>query len=273
MTTVIDNATQQVLPPGTAAVGLNAGFGLHQAQLAQHPQPLAMLDPGALLSIAVQRGDGIEVLTKLMDLKDRHDATQARIAFNHAFAKFKAENVQVLRNKLITDGPLKGKKHAELSDVCEAATEAMSRHGLSTSWRVVQDDRDWIKVACRVKHAAGYSEETEFGGPIDTGPGRNAIQARKSSVTYLERITMLLALGLAEYDADDDGAAGGQQTSAEQALMVRLIGEAEATTTDAEAAAYWKANNKALVAWPYAYEKFKQAVAAHRTKLKQAVPA
>ena len=264
MNTVIDNATQQVLQGEQAA-----GYGLQ----AQQPQQLAMLDPGALLSIAVQRGDGIEVLTKLMDLKDRHDATQARIAFNHAFAKFKAENVQVLRNKLITDGPLKGKKHAELSDVCEAATEAMSRHGLSTSWRVVQDDRDWIKVACRVKHAAGYSEETEFGGPIDTGPGRNAIQARKSSVTYLERITMLLALGLAEYDADDDGAAGGQQTSAEQALMVRLIGEAEATTTDAEAAAYWKANNKALVAWPYAYEKFKQAVAAHRTKLKQAVPA
>ena len=232
------------------------------------------LRPDSLLQIAVERGDSIEVLTKLMDLKDRYDAKVALEAFNTAFAAFKAANVQVLRNKLITDGPLKGKKHAELSDVCEAATEAMSKHGLSTSWRVVQDDKDWIKIACRVRHAAGHSEETEFGGPIDTGPGRNAIQARKSSVTYLERITMLLALGLAEYDADDDGAAGGQQAGAEAQLMHRLIGEAQATTTDAEAAAFWKANNKALVAWPYAYEKFKQAVAAHRTALKgKVVPA
>jgi hypothetical protein len=138
---------------------------------------------------------------------------------------------------------------------------------------VVQDDKDWIKIACRVRHAAGHSEETEFGGPIDTGPGRNAIQARKSSVTYLERITMLLALGLAEYDADDDGAAGGTQLGAEVALMARLIAEAQQTTTDAEAAAHWKANNKALLTWPYAYEKYKQGVAAHRTAMKQAVPA
>ena len=266
MNTVLDTPSQQVLD---AAMLPDSPLQLMPRQ-AQLP---ATLNPDALLQIAVQRGDGIEVLTKLMDLKDRFDATMARNAFNSAFAAFKAENVQVLRNKLITDGPLKGKKHAELSDVCEAATEAMSKHGLSTSWRVVQDDKDWIKIACRVRHAAGYSEETEFGGPIDTGPGRNAIQARKSSVTYLERITMLLALGLAEYDADDDGAAGGAQVGAEGALMARLIAEAQQTTTDADAAAHWKANNKALLVWPYAYEKYKQAVAAHRTAMKQAVPA
>jgi hypothetical protein len=237
------------------------------------PSSLALLNPDALLNIAVQRGDSIDVLTKLMDLKDRHDATLARNAFNAAFAAFKAENVQVLRNKLITDGPLKGKKHAQLSDVCEAATEAMAKHGLSTSWRVVTDERDWIKIACRVKHAAGHSEETEFGGPIDTGPGRNAMQARKSSVSYLERITMLLALGLAEYDADDDGAGGAAPAGPDNALMHRLIGEAQATATDAEAAAFWKANNKLLAAWPYAFEKFKAAVVEHRKALKQGVPA
>jgi hypothetical protein len=234
------------------------------------------LHPDMLLQIAVERGDSIEVLTKLMDLKDRYDAKLALEAFNTAFAKFKAENVQVLRNKLITDGPLKGKKHAQLSDVCEAATEAMSRCGLSTSWRLVQDDKDWIKVACRVRHAGGHSEEVEFGGPIDTGPGRNAIQARKSTVTYLERVTMLLALGLAEYDADDDGAGGAaDQRGAESALMHRLIGEAQQTTTDTDAAAHWKANSKELLAWPYAYEKYKDAVVAHRKALaaKAGVPA
>jgi hypothetical protein len=241
-----------------------------QLQVLQRQAQLpAALNPGALLQLAVERGDSIEVLTKLMDLKDRYDAKMALEAFNTAFAAFKAANVQVLRNKLITDGPLKGKKHAALSDVCDAATEAMSKHGLSTSWRVVQDDKDWIKVACRVRHSGGHSEETEFGGPIDAGPGRNAIQARKSSVTYLERITMLLALGLAEYDADNDGAGDGEKLGAEAALMARLIGEAQQTTTDAEAAAHWKAHSKELLTWPYAYEKYKQAVAAHRTAMKQ----
>lgn len=260
MIDVIEKSDQQVLDASPA----EPTNGLLRVI---HAQQGAVMDPAALLQIAVQRGDNIEVLTKLMDLKDRFDAKMALEAFNAAFAAFKAENVQVLRNKIISDGPLKGKKHAELSDVCEAATEAMSKHGLSTSWRVVQDDRDWIKIACKVRHAAGHSEETEFGGPIDTGPGRNAIQARKSSCTYLERITMLLALGLAEYDADDDGAAGAQTANAEAMLMGRLIGEAQATDTSAGALAYWKENAKQLAAWPYAYEKFKQAVAAHRKVL------
>ena len=230
---------------------------------------LAMLDPGALLQIAVERGDGIEVLAKLMDLKDRFDAKMALQEFNAAFARFKASNVQVLRNKLIADGPLKGKKHAELADICDAATEALSACGLSASWRVVSDERDWIRVACRVKHAAGHFEEVEFGGPIDTGPGRNPIQARKSSVTYLERITMLLALGLAEHDADDDGA-GGATVGAEAQMMTRLIGEVQQTTNDEAAAAHWKANSQALLGWPYGFEKYKAAVVAHRTAMKGA---
>lgn len=258
MTEVIDNET------GT----LHTASPVKQA-VDSPSHALSLLNPDSLIAIAVQRGDSIDVLTKLMDLKDRHDATMARNAFNAAFAAFKAENVQVLRNKLITDGPLKGKKHAELADVCDAATEALAKHGLSVSFRPVLDERDWIKIACKVRHAAGHSEETEFGGPIDMGPGRNAIQARKSSVTYLERITMLLALGLAEQDADDDGAGGVGAAGPEAAIMQRLIAEAQATATDAEAAAFWKANNKQLADWPYAFEKFKAAVVEHRKAMKQ----
>ena len=153
----------------------------------------------------------IDKVRGLLEIKERWDANEARNAYNEAFARFKAETVKVIRNVTIKDGPLKGKKHADLFSITDAATDALSKHGLSASWRIVSDERDWIKVACRIKHTAGHFEEVEFGGPIDTGPGRNAIQARKSSVTYLERITLLLALGLAEQDADDDGAGAGER--------------------------------------------------------------
>ncbi len=45
--------------------------------------------------------------------------------------------------------------------------------------------------------------------PADTGPGRNAIQARGSAKSYLERYTATAILGLAAQDADKDGAAHG----------------------------------------------------------------
>lgn len=232
---------------------------------------LAVFDPGAMLQIAVQRGDGIEMIRGLMDLRDRWDAKMALEAFNAAFAAFKAEGIKVVRNITIKDGPLKGKKHADLFSIVDAATEALSKHGLSASYRIVEDSKDWIRVACVIKHAAGHSEETTFGGPIDTGPGRNAIQARKSSVTYLERITLLLALGLAEQDADDDGAgAVGTESPATTVLMAQLISDAEATTTDEAAATFWRDNKDKLKDWPYALGRFKEAVVSHRMAMKGA---
>lgn len=161
----------------------------------------------------------VEKVMGLLAIKERWDAAEARQAYNEAFARFKSESIAVIRNITIKDGPLKGKKHADLFSITDAATEALSKYGLSASYRVVEDSKDWIRIACVIKHSLGHSEEVSFSGPVDTGPGRNAIQARKSSVTYLERITLLLALGLAEQDADDDGAAGGGAPAGTQAAQ------------------------------------------------------
>jgi hypothetical protein len=163
-----------------------------------------------LVELQIQMDNHKREMRKLDDEREREmRAESARTAYYEAMAAFKAEAVRVIRSKDITDGPLKGKKHADLYAVTLAATEALSKHGLSASWETLEDAKDWIRIACRVKHVAGYSEAVPFGGPVDTGPGRNAIQARKSTITYLERFTMLMALGLAESDADDDGRGSG----------------------------------------------------------------
>jgi hypothetical protein len=44
-----------------------------------------------------------------------------------------------------------------------------------------------------------------MGAAPDTGPGRNAIQARGSAKSYLERYTLLAATGTAASDMDNDG--------------------------------------------------------------------
>ena len=267
---MIENtAAQQVLDailPGQSPLQVMQ----RQAQLP------ATLNPGALLQLAVERGDSIDMLTKLMDLKDRYDAKLALEAFNAAFAAFKAEAVVLIRNKLIKDGPLKGKKHAGLDDAVNAATPALSKHGLSVSWAVKQDRATHeLEVTCTVRHVAGHSESVGMVGMPDTGPGRNSIQAIGSTKTYLERYTYTAILGLAAQDADDDGAGGAPTQGAEGALMKRLIAEVQMTATDAEAAQHWRENNKKLLEWEYAYEKYKVAVVAHRKALnsKAGVPA
>lgn len=169
--------------------------------------PIQPTTPMEMLSLAVSQGADLDKISKLMDLQERWEAGQAYKAFNIAFSAFKAEAVRILRTKTITDGPLKGKKQAELGAIVAAVTPALSKHGLSLSWRLTKDEKEWLEVTCTLRHVEGHTESVSMGGAPDTGPGRNAIQSRGSAKTYLERYTATGILGLAPED-DDDGRGG-----------------------------------------------------------------
>ncbi len=179
-----------------------------EAQVVQQPRALVAASPAQLLQIAVERGADLAYVEKLMDLKERHEAAEAARAHAAAVAGFKSEAVTIIKSKTIASGPLQGGKHANLFDVVSATTPALSKHGLSISWKLTKDEKDWLEVTCYLKHALGHVESVSMGGAPDTGPGRNAIQARGSTKTYLERYTATAILGLAATDADDDGAGG-----------------------------------------------------------------
>ena len=179
-----------------------------EPQSALVAQPTAVASPAYLLQIAVEQGRDLAYVEKLMDLQERHLANEARARHAEAVAAFKGEAVTIIKGKLITDGPLKGKKHADLFDVVSAVTPALSKHGLSINWKLTKDEKDWLEVTCYLKHAAGHVESVSMGGEPDSGSARNKIQARCSTKTYLERYTATAILGMAATDADDDGAGG-----------------------------------------------------------------
>ena len=164
----------------------------------------------SIIQYAIERGAGIDTIERLIALKEREDENQARRAFNVAFADFKAEAVTLLRTKEVQAGPLKGVKHVELGNIVKVATPALAKHGLSISWKLTKDSPEWMEVTCVLRHIAGHSETVSMGGAPDAGPGRNAIQARGSAKTYLERYTATAILGLAPEDEDTDGVTPAQ---------------------------------------------------------------
>jgi hypothetical protein len=184
---------------------------LQKAEPVDQPQTALVATPSHLLALAVQQGAELDKLERLMALQERWETNEARKAYLEAFAAFKDEAVKVTKGRKVTDGPLKGKSYAELHDVVNAVTPALSRNGLSASWRVSKDEKDWIEVTCSVRHVSGHSESVSFGGPPDNGGAKNAIQARASTVTYLERYTLKAILGLAEEEDDNDGNGAGRQ--------------------------------------------------------------
>lgn len=170
---------------------------------------VAQPTPAHLLQLAVQQGADIDKLERLMALQERWEATEARKAYETAFAAFKAEAVRVVKNKSVTAGPLSGKKYAELFSVVNAVTPALSAHGLSSSWSITKDTPEWIEVTCTLKHVGGHFESVSMGGPPDNGGAKNAIQARASTVSYLQRYTLKAITGLSEQEDDTDGGHGG----------------------------------------------------------------
>mgnify|MGYP000541184124 FL=1 len=89
-------------------------------------------------------------------------------------------------------------------------------------------------VTCILSHRDGHSEESSLSGPADASGSKNAIQAIGSTLTYLQRYTLVQALGLAAGD-DDDGKAGGIGDGAiteQQAARLRLLIEETGTAID-----------------------------------------
>jgi len=192
------------------------------AKQIEQPAALAVMTPMDMLEKAVSSGAGIEVITKLMDLQDRWAATQARREFDEAIAAAKAEIPPIVRNATGHNS----KKYADFAAIATVVDPIISKFGLSYRFRTTQTER--IAVTCVLSHKAGHSEETTLAGPSDTTGNKNPIQAIGSTLTYLQRYSLVQALGLAATN-DDDGKAGGanvisQDQVGELTAMLESVG-------------------------------------------------
>lgn len=167
------------------------------------PQTTAVT-PMDLLDRAMQRGMDAEALGKLLELQQRWEADQARKAFVQAMAAFKAEPLKIDKKKAVEHNGKYMYSHATLAQVVDAVVGALSKHGLSHRWET-QQEGELITVSCVITHELGHSERTTLSGAPDKSGAKNSIQAVGSTVTYLQRYTLMAATGLAAHDMDDDG--------------------------------------------------------------------
>lgn len=173
---------------------------------------VAAATPMQMLQVAIERGDDMDKLRQLMDLQDRWEAAQARKAYVAAVADFKAEPSQILKSKKVNIPGGAKFAHATLADVCDGVVANLSKYGLSHSFDLKQLDNGWVEVTCVIEHKAGHSERTTLRAPPDDSGKKNSIQQIASTVTYLERYTLVAALGLSAKDVDDDGNGSGKTT-------------------------------------------------------------
>lgn len=173
--------------------------------------------PADLIQQAVAGGADLEKLEKLLTLQERWEANEARKAFQVAMANFKENPPNIGKDKKVSFGQTKY-SHASLYNVVEKITKELSKHGLSASWITHQNGQ--IGVTCRITHVLGHSQETTLQAPADTSGSKNAIQAIGSTISYLQRYSLLAVLGLAAHDMDDDGVKADDTPITEEQLGV-----------------------------------------------------
>jgi len=179
------------------------------AVLEQFATPaVSPITPMTMLAMAVNQGADIEKLEKLMVLQERWEANEARKAYCTAMSDFRNEQIVIDKDAHVSYSSNKGTveyDHASLGNVSMILGSALAKHGLSFRWNTEQIDGR-IKVTCIVMHNLGHSESVSLEAAKDDSGGKNSIQAVGSTVSYLQRYTLLAITGTATMNQDDDGA-------------------------------------------------------------------
>ena len=195
------------------------------------------ITPMQMLQIAVEQGADMDKLSKLMDLQERWEATEAKKAFVVAMSKFRERCPTISKTRQGHNT-----KYAGLSETIDAIKALQTECGLSHSWRTTQEG-GMTTVTCRVTHIGGHSEETSLTGEPDKTGSKNSIQAIGSTVSYLQRYTLFSILGMASAEQDDDGkAAADDGLSARRHEVYGLL--TERFSADGPAIVKWLAAKK-----------------------------
>lgn len=159
--------------------------------------------PGDLLALAVDKDLDIEKLAKLMELQKSWQADRDRKLFFESLAEFQSKCPEIRKNKTVAFNETKY-QYAPLSDIERQIKELLRDCGLTKRWET-KEEGDKLIVTCIITHIAGHSEQTTMSAKADDSGKKNAIQARASSITYMQRYTLIGALGIGTADNDIDG--------------------------------------------------------------------
>lgn len=199
--------------------------GLARKRRLQLTSPPVPITPLGLLSSALDRGADEQVLAQLIGLHERSRAEDARRAFEAALAAAKAEIPVIAKTQLSSIGRT-SYRHEDLAEIARTIGPILARHGLAYRFRS-RAEGELVTVICVISHRDGHGEENSLSAGADHSGEKNAIQAIGSALTYLQRMTLKAALGLAAAEDDDARAAGAGQTITRQQVreLLTLAGE------------------------------------------------
>jgi len=191
--------------------------------------------PMQLIDVAINKGAGVEQLSQLMDLQERWEQNEAKKAFVRAMSMFRENCPPIYKTKAGHNS-----SYAPLPEVLKTIRNTMHECKLTHHWESTTSE-DITTVVCVVTHELGHSEKTSLSAGAETSGSKNSVQALGSTVSYLQRYTLLSILGIS---ADDDNDGAGETISDKQLAEIEALAqEVGVKTTDEKFVKYLKVDS------------------------------
>ena len=166
----------------------------------------------------------VDKLMKLLELKERVDAQQAKKAYAAALAEMQPNLPVIAEKGKIEIGKGKPQSFAQWEDVNDAIRPILAQYGFALSFRIAHPEGK-VAVTGVLSHKEGHSEETTIVLPNDSSGSKNAVQAVGSSVSYGKRYSAFALLNITSRGEDDDGRKAGAsaEITAEQVEELQTL--------------------------------------------------
>jgi hypothetical protein len=157
----------------------------------------------------------VSKMERLVALKMQLDHDERERLFAAALGR-----VQALIPPISKHGRTDKATYAKLEDIDRAIRPLYAAEGFSLTFNTdFQEGR--VLMTAKLRHRDGHFEEKFLMLPVDTGAGRNAIQAVGSTVSYGRRHLTKMLFNVVETDEDDDGKGVPLKISTEQAKYLQ----------------------------------------------------
>jgi hypothetical protein len=206
------------LPPGVPGgmdfeshpIVTQAGREAALAQSGATLAPSTATDLTQLIQVA-REGMSPDALEKLVGLCERVADRRAAQEFSAALAAFQRDCPPIIRRTensqfMVTrSGVKRPSMYANLEDIATTVRESLAANGLSYSWGNAVVLGDSITMSCVLAHVGGHRRESSVTLPHESRAGSSPQQKYGSTITYLQRYSLVQVLGLTTCDEDNDG--------------------------------------------------------------------
>lgn len=185
---------------------------------------LALSGHNRLLDLVADGKVSTDQLKELMELQERHDANEAKKAFNIAMSNFQGKCPIIAKSKKVDFSSKGGNRvkynYSPLEEIVRVIKPILDEFSLGFYFNTEELDKNRTKLETTITHAAGHSVTTSRVFPTVHDDGRmNQSQREKSALSFAKRAGLENALGIITADEDDDATGTTTQLASEQQIQ------------------------------------------------------